>query len=306
MEDCSGPIYREVISPQFAIESAISAVHFTGKSDFQKVDVIDTLAWGKALVLDGHLQSCEKDEFIYHESLIHPALLAHPNPKRVFVGGGGEGATVREILRHKSVEKVVMVDIDGVCVDVCKKFLSCHHQGIFEDPRAEIIIGDAKAYLENTKDKFDAIILDLSDPLDFGPAKMLYTQSFYTMCMDRLNDDGLLVTQSGPAGYLSHHLVFSAIHKTLGSIFPRVWGYRSFIPSFVDEWGFNVASRNPSLEILVSEEVMNQRIADRLLSPLRYIDAITMQSIFNLTKPIRETIEKEDRLITDDAPLYIP
>jgi spermidine synthase len=131
--------------------------------------------------LDEKIQSTESDEYIYHEALVHPSLLAHPNPKRVFIAGGGEGATAREVLRHKSVERVVMVDIDDIVCKTSKEFLPKHHRGAFDNPRYQLIIEDAKVWLQQTEEKFDVMVLDLADPVEDGPAYMLYTKEFYTM-----------------------------------------------------------------------------------------------------------------------------
>jgi spermidine synthase len=252
------------------------------------------------------MQSSEKDEFLYHESLVHPVLINHPNPKRVFVGGGGEGATVREILRHKSVEKVVMVDIDGECVDVCKRFLPNHHQGNFDNPRLELVIDDAKAYLERTKDKFDVIFFDLSDPVEGGPAKLLYTQKFYEMCATRLNEGGILATQAGPAGPATATQVFTAIHKTMSTVFPHTYASSVFIPSFCDSWGYVVGSfsdkYNPTA---LSQEEVDARLAP-FAKDMRFLDGESYQGLFLTGKNLREDMKKETRVITEDTPLVIP
>ena len=123
---------------------------------------MDLEPFGKTLLIDGLIQSCQVDEFVYHESLVHPAMLMHPNPKTVYIGGGGEGSTAREVLRHKSVEKCMMVDIDGDVVDFCRKFLP-ENTAAFADPRLELIIDDAKAVLENASG-FDVRSLHLDSP----------------------------------------------------------------------------------------------------------------------------------------------
>lgn len=304
-----GPIFTEVIDPHVAISSSISAIYHSHESPFQDIHVLDAKYWGRCLILDGHMQSAENDEFVYHESLVHPTLLSHPCPKRIFVGGGGEGATIRETLRYKSVEKVVMVDIDGECVEVCRKYLPRHHKGGFDDPRLELVIDDAKAWLENhPEEKFDVMIFDLSDPVEGGPAKLLYTEKFYKMCMDRLNSGGFLVTQSGPAGVLSHNQVFSAINKTLRNVFPAVFGYGVHIPSFMDRWGFNLAATDPNFNPfnLKEDEVDTRLVALGPLNELKFLDGPMYKALFILPKCIKATLATEDRVITEEAPLVIP
>src|SRR6266545_2239411 len=131
------------------------------KTAFQDVEIAETRAHGLALFLDGMPQSAVSDEYVYHEALVHPALISHADPKRVLIAGGGEGATLREVLRHPGVERAVMVDIDGELVDLCREHLAEMHQGAFDDPRAEVVIGDALAYLREHEDRFDAIVVDL-------------------------------------------------------------------------------------------------------------------------------------------------
>jgi len=303
-----GPSFVEIINPHLAVHSGITSIYHTHKSPFQLVQVMETIPWGRCLILDGHMQSSENDEYLYHESLVHPVLINHPNPKRIFVGGGGEGATVREILRHPTVEKVVMVDIDGECVDVCKRFLPNHHKGHFDDPRLELIINDAKVYLENTAEKFDVIFFDLSDPVEGGPAKLLYTKNFYEMCATRLTDGGILATQAGPSGHLSATQVFTPIYKTVSSVFPRTFASSVFIPSFVDCWGFVVGSKKDTFNpAALKKDEVNRRLSQlKNAESLKFLDGISYKSLFLLPKGIREEMSKETRIITEDTPLVIP
>jgi len=305
-----GPVFVENISEQFALTSQLSAVYHKGKSKFQTIDVVETTPWGRCLILDGHMQSTERDEFVYHENLVHPVMLSHPNPKRVFVGGGGEGATVRELLRYKCVDRVVMVDIDEECVLTCKQFLTKHHQGSFDDARLELVIDDAKAYLEKTQEKFDLIILDLADPVEGGPAKLLYTQKFYEMAKTKLADGGFFVTQGGPAGVLSCDQVFTAINRTLTTVFPVVVCWGALIPSFADHWGFLVAATKKDYDITsFSKQEIDKRIEERIKgggAVLKYYDGHIHAGMFQLPKIIRKALAEETRIITEETLLVIP
>lgn len=172
------------------------------------------------------------DEYVYHESLVHPVMLSHPEPKTVFVGGGGEFATTREILRHKSVEKCIMVDIDKVVCDICREQMPEWHGGCVDDPRLEVYYEDAKAWIERYDGKFDIIIMDIADPIEAGPGIALYTQEFYQFAITKLNPGGMLVTQSGPGATFNADECGSVIHKTLRSAFDFCAVYSSDIPSF--------------------------------------------------------------------------
>ncbi len=176
---------EEELEPGLRVSYGLTSIVNTARSKWQTVDVVDLEPFGRALMIDGLIQSCQVDEFVYHESLVHPALLSHPNPKSVYIGGGGEGSTAREVLRHKSVERCVMVDIDADVVRFCRDNLP-ENADAFADPRLELVIDDAKAVLEASESNFDVIIMDLDDPHEDGPCYQLYTCEFYEMCKARL------------------------------------------------------------------------------------------------------------------------
>ena len=157
----------------------VTQVLARAQTAFQDVEIVETRSFGRALFLDGAPQSAVADEYVYHEALVHPVLISHPSPRRVLIAGGGEGATLREVLRHPGVERAVMVDIDGELVDLCREHLSEMHQGAFDDPRADVVIGDALAYLREHAEPFDAIVIDLTDPSEAGPIGELYSEGFY-------------------------------------------------------------------------------------------------------------------------------
>lgn len=148
---------------------------YSGRSPFQKIEVYDTFAFGKMLVLDGIVQTSEKDEFIYHEMLCHPPMFLHERPKKILIIGGGDGGSLKEILKHK-VEKVWLVEIDKKVIDICKKNLPFISKNAFKNKKAEIVITDGKEFIKSRKNFFDVIILDLSDPT--SPGKDLITWIF--------------------------------------------------------------------------------------------------------------------------------
>ena len=294
---------QEEIEPGLHFTYELKKVLESTRSQWQDVDFIETGPFGKALLLDGLMQSAELDEYVYHECLVHPAMLAHPNPKRVFIGGGGEGSTAREVLRHKSVEECVMVDIDGDVVDFCRTHLESNKEA-FESKRLNLIIDDAKKQLEEWPDKFDVIIMDLDDPLEGGPCYWLYTQSFYEMCKSKLNEGGILVTQSSAAGVKAHKLVFSPVHKTLSTVFPTVLPYSQAVYSFCDEWGWNMGFTADNVKPLSVDEV-DARIADRIDGELRFLDGISYQGIFSLSKAIRKTLAEETHILSKENPAFL-
>ncbi|MFC1871450.1 polyamine aminopropyltransferase [Chloroflexota bacterium] len=276
---------------------------YTGQTKFQSVEIIQSSSFGKCLVLDEKIQSSERDEFIYHEALVQPAMITHPCPETVFIAGGGEGATLREVLSHKTVKRAVMVDIDAEVVELCQKFLPGHSRGSFSDKRAELKHVDARDYLLKSREKFDIIIIDLPDPIEEGPAFLLYTREFYQLVRDRLGDNGIICVQSGSASW-TELLNFNSVYNTLNSVFPIVRPYGIDIPAFGGPWSFCIASHNQSLPELSPAEV-DERIKNRSLDGLKSYDGLTHQGMFSLPGHLRNELSKPARLITDAEPLYI-
>lgn len=286
--------FEETIEDGLRAQYKIDRILNSTTSEFQHVDLVDLAPFGRSLVIDGLIQSTRCDEFIYHECLVHPAMLMHPNPKTVFIGGGGEGSTAREVLRHKSVEKCVMVDIDEAVVRFCRDHLEENAEA-FADKRLDLVIQDAKAWLENTSLKFDVIIMDLDDPLEGGPCYQLYTTEFYSMLKTKLTDGGIVVTQSGQSGIKQHHLVFSPINRTLKDVFPHVVPYTQAIYSFLDEWGWNLAFSKEGFEepSKLQTEKVDQLIAERINGELKFLDGVSWHGIWSLSKMHRKTLAAE-------------
>jgi len=294
--------FLDFLTPDEGHMHGVETILYANQTKYQQMEIMVTRNYGRCLVLDGKMQSSEYDEFIYHEALVHPALLTHPNPKKVFIVGGGEGATLREILRHKSVEHVLMVDIDQEVVESCKKYLPEWHQGSFDDPRTRLEFRDARKYLEETKDVYDVIIIDISEPMEEGPAYLLYTKEFYQIVMDRLSKNGIISLQAGTTS-LTSLLCFSAVYQTLKSVFPIVRPYQAIIPCFGLPWGFALASKLVDPQSFSQEEI-DKRIADRLKGELQYYNGEIHHGQFLLPKHIRQHAERETRIIEDNHPLF--
>lgn len=303
MEEITGKWVIETVMPDLAVMLKVDDVLYSGHTGFQRVEVVHSAVYGRSLLLDGKTQSTERDEHIYHETLVHPAMLRHPNPRHVFIGGGGEGGTLREVLAHRTVERVTMVDLDEQVVALCREHLPRHHQGAFDDPRATVLHADARKYLAADRAQYDVMIMDLVDPLEGGPAYLLYTEEYYNIVRARLKPGGILATQSGPAGYLSLRECFTAIYKTLASVFAYALPYQAHIPSFITLWGFTIAS-DTALPPLTPGEV-DRRIAARLSRPLRHYDGESHAAMFALPRHIREGVAGETRINRDDAPVFM-
>ncbi len=303
--------YKWFFETTTAVEGHMHAIVRTvaeARTKFQHAEIMETASYGKALVLDGRIQSSQADEFIYHEALVHPGLLASEAPPRsALVVGGGEGATLREILKYPGITRAVMVDIDGEVVEMCRKHLPEMHRGAFEDPRTELRHEDARAYLERSKDTFDFITIDLVEPLEEGPACLLFTREFYGLVRDRLSPGGVMTMQAGmtKVGELAF---FTAIHKTLREVFPVVAGYQTFISCFGTPWGFILASKKVDpgrQDVATVDRLIAERVAPGSYGPLEYWDGATHQHAFGLPKFIRKAIAAQTRIATDAHPLIV-
>eukprot|EP01023_Acetabularia_acetabulum_P056427 TRINITY_DN6552_c0_g1_i1.p2 TRINITY_DN6552_c0_g1~~TRINITY_DN6552_c0_g1_i1.p2 ORF type:complete len:326 (-),score=52.12 TRINITY_DN6552_c0_g1_i1:126-1103(-) len=291
----------------------VSNILHQGESEFQSMELVESVPFGTILLLDGKVQSAEKDECVYHECLVHLAMLHHPNPKTVFIMGGGEGSTAREVLKHKSVEKVIMVDIDKLVCDFCKEHLQIN-RAAFEDPRMHLINDDAGKILRESEEQFDVIIGDLADPVYGNPCYQLYTQEFYRdVVAKKLRPGGVFVTQSGPGGVLSHKQVFSCIFNTLRSVFPSVVPFAHHVPSFCDTWswcmafhdhGWNYQTGSNKSNILDAQE-LDRRISERLDAELIFFDGATAQAVMSMNKWVRNGVNSEQSLYTLENPKFI-
>jgi len=294
--------FLDYLTPDEGHMHGILRTLYSKKTAFQQMEIMDTGSYGRCLALDGKMQSSEVDEFIYHEILVHPAMLLHPEPKNVFIVGGGEGATLREVLRHKSVEHCLMVDIDEDVVMSSKEHLPEYSAGAFDDPRTELKFLDARRWLEEHDEKYDVIVIDISEPVEEGPAYLLYTREFYRLVWDRLDEHGTIALQAGTTA-VGKLLNLSAVHKTLQTVFPHVVSMPAVIPSFGLPWGFALASKKNDPRALTAPQV-DEMIARRVAGELRYYDGETHIHSMYLPKHVRKAIAEQNKIIEDNSPLF--
>lgn len=209
------------------------------KTEYQDLAIVDTEAFGRMLILDGIVQTTIKDEFVYHEMITHIPLFTHPYPKKVLVVGGGDGGVIREILKHDSVEKAILCEIDEVVIDECKKYLpeiSC----ALDDPRCEIFIGDGLKYVKEHKNEFDVIIVDSTDP--FSIAEGLFGGNFYMNIMESLTEDGIFIAQTETPIFLPDTV--KRVYNDVKNIFPITKLFMASIPTYPGGyWSFTIGSK---------------------------------------------------------------
>lgn len=290
----------EYITPWDIYVHGITQVLAYKKTAYQDMYVVETGVYGKALVLDGKWQSCTGDEFLYHEPLVHPAMLGHGAPKKVLILGGGEGATIREVLRWNTVEKVAMVDIDGEVVEACREHLPEMHANAFDDPRLELVIGDAIKFVEETQEKWDVVISDLSDPIEEGPSFQLFTKEYFEKIRQIMTPNGFFVVQAGPVspGEMALHV---RIVNTVKAVFPHAASYRSYISTYGTPWGFVLGSAEP-INTRPNPEEIDQVLAAKTTGGLRMFDGICLLGMLQLPKHLREAIASETEVYTLSAP----
>jgi len=296
-------IVAEWITEGEACIRSVEKVYAAGATRFQEYLIGELAGIGKSLVLDGKVQSSLFDEHWYHEALVHPVMLAHTCPKEVLIIGGGEGATAREVLKHKCVERVIMVDIDAELIELAKKYLPEWHRGAFDSEKLELILADGRKFLSETDGKFDVVILDLVDPIEGGPAALLYTLEFYKLVANVLKSGGVVVTQASSP--ILTPRVYATIRNTIASVFRITRPYMTYVRSYNGVWGFVAASDTADPAKLSREEV-DKLIKSRINGSLRFYDGATHQWMFTLPKPIRDMLESYKDVATDSNPVYVP
>ncbi len=268
---------------------------------FQKIDIVELEIFGKTLFLNGKIQSSEIDEFIFHESLVLPSIVTHPSPSDVLIIGGGEGATLREVLKDRSVKNAIMVDIDKELVEECEKHLPEWSKGAFKDKRAKIYFEDGEKFIEKIDQKFDIVILDLSEPVEDAPSVGLFTKEFYQKIYGVLKDDGIISLQAGSTDPF-YCQFFSSIAKTLQDVFPIVRPYWTFVFSFRMPWGFVYASKKYD-PLNLEEEKILERMEKRGINSQRFYHPGIHKALFSLPVYLIESI-KSASIITKEKPFF--
>lgn len=222
-------IVSETLYDGYAQSFEVSELLFEFRTEHQHLQIVETPFMGRVMLLDGIVQTTEKDEFIYHEMMVHVPMFAHPNPRRVLIIGGGDGGILREVLRHKNVEHVTQVEIDQSVIDMCKTYFPKHSDGAFDDPRANIVIGDGKDFVANCKETFDVIISDSTDPI--GPGEVLFTSDFYADEKTCLNPGGIMVAQNG-VPFMQGAEVTNT-HRRLSKLYQDASFYVAPVPTYI-------------------------------------------------------------------------
>ena len=219
----------ETLYPGYGQSFSVDDVLYEQSSDHQQLLIFRNRQFGTVLALDGIIQTTERDEFIYHEMLTHVPIIAHGKAKRVLIIGGGDGGILREVCRHRDITHITQVEIDQAVIDLAKQYLPGHSAGAFDDPRANIVIGDGFDFVQKTDERFDVIISDSTDPM--GPGEILFSKDFYAGCQRCLNPGGILVTQNGVAFMQTDEVSNTA--QRLDRLFSDWHFYAAAVPTYV-------------------------------------------------------------------------
>lgn len=269
--------YQETLYEGYGQRFCMDKLLHEVRTEHQHLVIFENPRMGRVMALDGVIQTTEADEFIYHEMLTHVPILAHGAARKVLIIGGGDGGMLREVSKHRSVEQITMVEIDGTVVEMCKEFLPEHSKGAYDDPRLNLVIDDGMRFVATTEEKFDVIISDSTDPI--GPGEVLFSENFYQACRRCLNDGGVLVTQNG-----TPFMQLDGVQNTAGrmnGLFADWHFYMAAVPTYIGgamtfAWGAtNAALRNVPLDTL-RQRFAGSGIVTRYYNPEVHLGAFAL------------------------------
>jgi len=279
--------YVEQFSPTELHHHALEETYYAGRTKFQSVAIVRSATFGKMLIIDGDTQSSQGDERIYHETLVHPALAGADDRSRVLILGGGEGATLREVLRCREVQACTMVDIDGDVVDLSKRYLPEWGGDAWNDARANVIVGDALKFLRESKEKFGVVISDLTEPLPDSPSHPLFNAGVFRDIKARLVDGGIYVLQASTAAF--HNIALHAkMARTLRAFFKHVASFSTHVPAFDTEWAFLACSDRLNLSTLDAGRI--DAYVSKLAGYNYFYDSETHRRLFALPVFVRKAL----------------
>lgn len=260
------------------------------QTKFQELEIHETPQFGKLFRLDGCFMTSEREEFVYHECMIHPAGVAHPAPKKALIIGGGDGGAAEEFLKHPSLESVTLVELDGDVIDIAKQHFGAIHHGVFDNPRLKLIVDDGMKFLAETDERFDLIVLDLPDPT--GPATALYEEPFFRDCRRALAPGGAVTLHIGPPWSKPERVRAHA--ERLANVFPIVRPFAVYIPLYGTLYAMAVCS--DSLDPLaVSAAEVEKRLAKRGVGGRQYYNGAVHHGLFALPNFVRELTAATER-----------
>lgn len=294
--------FCERLNPDFGYFYTVRESIHREQTAFQELEIIDTKEFGRVMLLDKITQVAEKNEYLYHEPMVHPALAAHPDPQSVCVIGAGDGGIMREVLKHQP-QQAVQCELDPAVIDACKTYLPQISDGAFDDPRCHLEVGDGRAYIEKTDAVFDSVIMDMTDP--FGPSTMLYTREFFQAIKQRLRDKhGSFVMHCESP--IARPAAYQQILKTLGTVFQHQQVVYMYVQMYAVLWSIVISSDSDDVQCITEQEIA-RRLQQRGIDGLQvYTPQVhhAMQAEYPFISSIRAAASDKP-VITDTAPQFL-
>jgi spermidine synthase len=293
-------IITELQNPRMGFFYTVRKNLYKGHTGHQKIELIDTHEFGKVLLLDNVTQVVEKNEYQYHEPMVHPALCSHPAPEQVLVIGGGDCGILREVLKYSCVKRVVLAELDEAVLAFSRKYLKSIHRGCFSDPRVEVAITDGRQYVQKHPGEFDVVIMDMTDP--FGPSAMLYTREFFKAIKRSFrNRNGIFVMHSESPQMRPK--AFGCILKTLGAVFKHVSTYYLYIQMYGTLWSISVNSDAIDVDAQ-RRRTIDASLKRNGLKGLKLFNGATHRAMLVPYPYINEIRKRKARVITDARPTF--
>ncbi|ADG68145.1 Spermine synthase [Planctopirus limnophila DSM 3776] len=290
----------ERLSPVDIYQHGVSQMLMHKQTAFQEMSIVISESYGKALVLDGKWQTCTGDEFIYHELIAHLPCVLHGAPRKVLIAGGADGGAAREVLKWKTVEEVVIADLDGEVIDACREMLPEIHQGSLNDARVKIQVADAFDLIEASSSEYDVIIADLTDPIEEGPAYPLFTREFFEACRAALTPDGVLINQAGSMAPPWVRLL-ARVTKTMESAFGYAVAAAAPVPTYGSLWGLTIARTKP-IETGMAPSKIDELVQEHVQGSLRMFDGSAFVAALQTPRYVRQAIDHEQTVYTLENP----
>jgi spermidine synthase len=291
-------IHSEWLNSRFGYFYTVSKTIHSCKTDYQKLDLVNTDEFGRVLILDGITQVAQSSEFAYHEPMVHPAMCAHPCPRRVLVIGAGDGGIIREVVKYPCVESVVLAELDRGVIEFSKKYLPSIHGGAFSDPRLSINIVDGRKYVEEHPGSFDVVIMDMTDP--FGPSKYLYTKDFFTSVKKSFSSNrGVFAMHTESP--VARPQTFSCIQRTLGSVFNHPRPLYAYIQMYAVLWSITVSSEGTDIAAIKTTAI-DRKLSAYKIKGLRFYNGAIHQAAQATWPYIADLLIRKGRILTDARP----
>lgn len=282
----------EALTADSFAATRINQVLARQRSSMQDIEIAETTDFGKVMRIDGAMMTSEKDEFFYHECLVHPAAISHPEPRTALIIGGGDGGSCEELLKYPSISSIILCEIDAEVIKMARQHLTNIHRGALDDPKIQHRHDDGFAYVRSSKEQFDLILLDLTDPVSPNGSSLAatcMTEEFFQACAQRLTEQGMLVLHLGSPYY--HPQRFTDTLKKLSNIFPQLHPYTVFIPLYGALWGMAIASKHVN-PLAMSPSTVNLQIKHRSLPLLKYYNGEVHQAIFALPNYVKDLMPR--------------